>query len=122
MVEKLSDKNLYYRFSVRYANQNRKALVKQFPSFEQFRKTFNAGPELLDGFSQFCVDEGQPIIWKDLTPKVLKYSEVMLKANIARALWDESEYLAVINERDPTFVTALQALEQDKLKDMVSAK
>ena len=122
VMEKLNDKNLFYRFSVRYANQHRKELTKSFPSFEKFRTAFNAGPELLDGFSQFCVDKGQPIVWKDLTPNVLKYSEIMLKANIARALWDESQYLALINERDPAFATALQALEQDKLKEMVSAK
>lgn len=122
VVEKISGKNLYYRFAVRYANQHRKELIKQFPSFDQFRKTFNTGSTLLDEFSQFCVNKDLPVVWKDLTPNVLKYSEVMLKANIARALWDESEYQAVINERDPTFVAALQALEQDKLKDMVSAK
>lgn len=122
VVEKLNDKNLIYRFAVRYTNQNRKDLIKHFPGFEQFRKSFHTTPELLDKFSQFCVEKGQPMIWKDLNPNVVKYSEIMIKANIARLLWDNSEYMAVSNERDPTFLKALEALEKDRLREMVSAK
>ena len=62
------------------------------------------------------------MVWATLNPNILKYSEIMLKANIARMLWGTSEYMAVANERDPAFLTALDALEKDKLKDMVSAK
>lgn len=122
VVEKLNDKNLIYRFAVRYTNHNRKDLIRQFPSFEQFRKSFNAGPELLDLFSQFCIEKGQPLVWAHLNPNILRYSEIMIKANIARLLWDNNEFMAVANERDPAFQAAVDALEKDKLKEMVLAK
>ena len=46
----------------------------------------------------------------------------MIKANIARMIWGNNEFMAISNERDPTFIAAVQALESDKLKDLVSSK
>ena len=122
VVELLNGKNLFYRFAVRYTNENRKDLIKRFPAFEQFRKSFHTGPELLDRFSKFCVEKGQPMVWLSLNPNVVKYSEIMIKANIARMIWGNNEFMAISNERDPTFIAAVQALESDKLKDLVSSK
>jgi len=122
IVEVMNKKNLLYRFAVRYTNRNRKDLIQNFPSFDKFRNAFNPSRELLDQFSRFCVEKGQPIIWSELNPNVLKYSEIMLKANIARLLWDDNEFMAISNERDPAFMAAVEALEKDKLKEMVLAK
>ncbi|MCG9910256.1 MAG: S41 family peptidase [Flavobacteriales bacterium] len=122
LVKILNQKNLLYRFSVKYADKNRKELSKKYPSFDSFKIHFKTQPEQLDQFKKFCEDKGFPIQWDEISTPVIRYTEHMIKANIARVLWNTTEFTHISNEIDPVIQTAVQALENNKLAEMVQAK
>lgn len=122
LVKKLNEKNLFYRYCIRYTNANRKDLMRTYGTSEEFRKSFTVGKNLVDEFAKFSTEKGVPVDVNSISTNIYKYTEAQLKANIAYIIWDDNAYTSVINERDPAFLMAIEALEKDKLKEMVLAK
>lgn len=121
-IKALHKANLFYRFAVRYTKTRRKELSKTFPNGEEFRKLFNPSNVLIEEFADFCVEKGESIVWKDISTEIVRYCETMIKANIGKIIWNDNTFMAIYNERDPAFLSAIDALQKDKLKDMVMAK
>lgn len=121
VVKVMNDKNLLYRFGVRFVQQNRKKLLKEYSSFESFRKNYHVDAATLEQFGLFCVEKGTDIKPTALNQDVRNYAEIMLKANIARIIWNTNEYTAILNERDPVMKAALLAFEKDKMAELLNS-
>jgi carboxyl-terminal processing protease len=98
--------------NLRYLAQNRTKIKEKYPTFEDYKKKFKV-PEVIVSniFSEaekqikgeFSAEE------KEKTAVLLKQ---MLRALIARDLWDMNEYFAIIYEDDDIVNKALQLLEE----------
>ena len=83
---------------LRYIDNNRKKIKKQYSSFEKFNSSFIV-PESLIADIRKAAEK------KDIKPKdeeerskTLPYLNNQLKALIARDIWDMDEYFRIFNE------------------------
>ena len=109
----LSAKSLIINQSLKYTDKYRKKLVKEYPTFEKFKKKFQIPQEVIDEI--FKEGEKQKITPKDEADKQLaqKNMQLFLKAMVARDLWDMSEYFAIIYEEDEMVKKAVELIEND---------
>lgn len=119
LIKAMSRQNFFYRFAVKFVNQNRKDLVGKYPDFVIFRKEFFADEEVLSAFSSYFEAKEKRLDWQNLPPATLNYAKNQIKANIARVLWNDTEFTAILNETDPVVSAALKALESEKYSELV---
>ena len=109
----LAAKSVIINANLRYVDNHRKQLRKQYPTFESFRNDFVVPQKLVDDI--VAEAEKEKVKPKDdeelqLTIPRLK---LQLKALIARDLWDMSEYFAIINEGSDIVNKALEIIEKE---------
>ena len=109
----LAAKSVIINANLRYVDNHRKQLRKQYPTFESFRNGFVVPQKLVDDI--VAEAEKEKVKPKDdeelqLTIPRLK---LQLKALIARDLWDMSEYFAIINEGSDIVNKVLEIIEKE---------
>jgi carboxyl-terminal processing protease len=109
----LAAKSVIINANLRYVDNHRKQLRKQYPTFESFKSGFVVPQKLVDDI--VAEAEKEKVKPKDdeelqLTIPRLK---LQLKALIARDLWDMSEYFAIINEGSDIVNKALEIIEKE---------
>ena len=109
----LAAKSVIINANLRYVDNHRKQLRKQYPTFESFKNGFVVPQKLVDDI--VAEAEKEKVKPKDdeelqLTTPRLK---LQLKALIARDLWDMSEYFAIINEGSDIVNKALEIIEKE---------
>ena len=106
----LAAKSIVIQQNLRYVDNNRKKLKKQYPTFDDFKQQFEVPQTLVDAI----IAEGNKQNIKpkddDELQKTLPYLRLQLKALVARDLWDMSEYFAVFNEQSPIVSKGLEVL------------
>ena len=110
----LAAKSIILQQNLRYVDNHRKQLQKQYPTFESFRNGFDVPQKLIDDL--LAEAEKEKVKPKDdeelqLTIPRLK---LQLKALVARDLWDMSEYFAVINDGSDVVNKALEIIEKEQ--------
>ena len=108
----LSAKNLIVNANLKYMDKNRKKLARQYPSFEEFKATYQVPQEVIDGI--FAEGEKQKILPKDDEDKAkaVENARLILKGMVARDLWDMSEYFSIIYEDDDVVKKAVELLQK----------
>lgn len=108
----LAAKSVIIQQNLRYVDQNRETLRKQYKNFEAYKANY----EVPQSFIDMIVNGGEK---QDIKPKdeaemqqTLPYLKLQLKALVARDLWDMSEYFSVINEDNEAVKKALELLAQ----------
>lgn len=109
----LMARNTIVNASLRFMDKNRRQLTKKYPAFPQFDASFQVPRELIEQI----LSEGEKagIKPKDETEKekTLPRLEQIIKALIARDLWDLSEYFQIMNRSNPIVLKAVELLEQE---------
>ena len=107
----LSARSFIINASLRYVDQHRKQLKKQYPTFAQFKQQFEIPQSMTDDI--IAEAEKQNIKPKDdeELQKTLPYLCLQLKALIARDLWEMSEYFAIMNEENDIVKRALELIQ-----------
>lgn len=106
----LSAKSIIITANLRYIDNNRKLLKKNYPDFESFNRQFEVPQSLIDQI--IAEAEKQKVKPKDDEElrRTLPYLRLQLKALIARDLWDMSEYFSVFNEESEVVKKALEII------------
>ena len=108
----LAAKSVIIQQNLRYVDNHRKELQKQYPDFSRFKAEYEVPQSLVDDI----LAEGKKLKVepKDEAEleKTLPYLRLQLKALIARDLWDMSEYFSVFNERSEIVKKALEVIQQ----------
>lgn len=107
----LSAKSIVLNASLRYIDNNRKALKARYPDFMTFSKEYEVPQSLIDTI--LAEGEKQEIKPKDEEEKqrTLPYLRTTLKALVARDLWDMSQYFQIMNETSEIVNMAVSLLE-----------
>ena len=108
----LSAKSLVINADLKYMDKNRKKLTKQYPTFEKFKEQYQVPQDVIDGI--FAEGEKQKIVPKDDADKAkaTENMRLILKALVARDLWDMSEYFCIIYENDEVVSKAVEMLSE----------
>lgn len=103
----LISQGILNQFTLNYVDKNRKNFEKLYPDFESFRDGFNDFTGVEKELKEYAAAEGLEYNEDDFmkSEAILK---VVLKAYIARDLWDTAEFFRVYNEINPLFIKALE--------------
>lgn len=99
--------------SLKYVDNNRKALKKQYRSFSTFLTGFDVPQALVDSVLADGKKQGVTPKDDDELRQTLPMLKTQLKALIARDLWDMSEYFQVVNEQNHIVQKAVEVLEKE---------
>lgn len=104
--------NLFNTVALRYIDEQRKTLKREYPNFERFRDRY----EVPERVVQQLLDEAKK---KKILPKddaeltaTLPDLRFTLKSIIALDLWDRNEYFQLFNTRSDIVKAALRLLQQ----------
>jgi carboxyl-terminal processing protease len=102
-------KGVLYQFVLNFVDNNRKSILSDYKSFKNYKNNFEIGDEIFDQLGKFAEKEGVKSMDKGLE-KSKEQISLLLKAYMARDLWETTNFYQVINEEDPSVQTALKVL------------
>ena len=108
----LAAKSVIINQNLRYVDNHRKQLKKQYPDFADFRERYEIPQKLIDNI--LAEGKKQKIEPKDDAElqRTLPYLRAQLKALIARDLWTMTEYFAVMNEQNDIVQHAMKLIDK----------
>jgi carboxyl-terminal processing protease len=110
---RLVNRGVFNSFTLEYADRNRKKILEEYRSFDNFKSRFELTGEDMDAFIKagesagVKFDGAQYAISK---PHIYK----ILKALVANDIWQTTEYFRIINEGDNVIEKALMILSDDQ--------
>ncbi|MCI6617942.1 MAG: S41 family peptidase [Prevotella sp.] len=104
----LAAKSIVINANLKYVDNNRKKLQKEYPTFADFNRRYEVPQSLIDEI--LAEGERQKATPKDNEERARTVASLktQLKALVARDLWDMSEYFQVMNEQNPIVQKAVQ--------------
>ena len=107
-------KGLLNEFTLQYIESQRKNLLQAYPDVNAFKKGFTDDQKLLDEFVAFAATKEVPRNDKDLAASGTQI-KVVLKALIARNLYNLNAYFQVISSTDDDLTRAIEVIKNDAL-------
>ena len=101
---------------MKYVDNNRKTLKKNYKTFDDFKKNYELPVSLTDQI--IAEAKRQKIEPKnaDELDKTVAYMRHQLKSLVARDLWDMTEYFRIWNEQSDIVQKAIEVIEADMKK------
>ena len=110
----LAAKSVIINANLRYVDNHRKQLQKQYPTFESFKNGFDVPQKLIDDLlAEAKKEKVKPKDDEELQLTIPRL-KLQLKALVARDLWAMSEYFAVINDGSDVVNKALEIIEKEQ--------
>lgn len=114
LYNRLISKGVMSDYVLSYTDDNRKKLEKRYgDDFESFKKEFQVSDEMYSRLLARAEKEGMTV-----DPELADSSEekikLLVKALMARDLWDMSEYFEMINSADPVVMRALEVMQESE--------
>ena len=108
----LAAKGIIIQQNLRYVDQNRDRLKREYQAFDKYKSGFDVPQALIDKI--VAEGEKQNVKPRDDAErdKTMPYLRLQLKALIARDLWEMNEYFAIMNEDNDIVRRGLEVLGQ----------
>lgn len=108
----LAAKGIVIQQNLRFVDNHRKELKKQWTSFDDFKQNYEVPQSLIDDL--LAEGKKQKIEPKDEAEleKTIPYLRLQMKSLVARDIWDMSEYFSVFNESSAIVKKALEVIQQ----------
>ncbi|MBU8893438.1 MAG: S41 family peptidase [Bacteroidales bacterium] len=97
-------------FVLEYIDKNRKKLTSNYADFDSFNKNFEVSDKILNDLIEYGA-ENEIEAKEDEVEKSGEHFRLIIKALIARDLWDMSEYFEIVNVRDKGFNKAVEIMQ-----------
>ncbi len=110
----LYQKNLIYRFVLDYMDTQRENLKKEYPNFLSFKANFKVNSTMIDSICSKARKEKIDFTEEEKIKSEHQIS-VLVKALLARDLWDTSQYFEIINPTRDEYNKAIEILKDKKL-------
>lgn len=108
--DNLIRKGILNSFTLTYVDKNRKSLKKSYPDFTKFNSTFTIDDKLMEEFKTYAKNEGVEFDEKGYETSKL-HLHTRIKAGIAQNLWDYPMFFQIMNEMNPTYLKAIEAVQ-----------
>jgi len=103
-------KGILNRFVLHYVDQNRDRLERKYKDFEIYMNNFYVSDDIIAELKDFAFQEELEFNQEEFTQSKQDI-ELLLKAYIARDLWNTSEFYEVYNTSDDMVLKAVDVLE-----------
>lgn len=110
----LAAKGIIITENLKYVDQHRKQLQKQYPTFAKFVREFDVPQQLVDAVIRSGEKEKVKPKDKEELQTTLPAVKNQLKALVARDLWDMNEYFQIINETNDIVLKAVELMNKDE--------
>ncbi len=108
----LSVKGLIVNANLRYIDGHHKKLEKKWKDFDAFKASYEVPDDVIDNLLEEGEKKGiRPADDQERQATIVQLRR-MLKALVARDIWDLSEYFAIIYDKDPLVLKAVEMLER----------
>lgn len=106
----LTAKGIINRFAISYVDDNRKELIKKYPSEERFLKDFTVSKEMMDQLVK--MGERDSVIPDSAQLEISRKTiQTIVKGIIGRDLFETATYFKVVNpELNPVYVRGLEII------------
>jgi carboxyl-terminal processing protease len=98
--------------TLRYLDDKREAMKKEYPTFEEYKKKFKVDEDLLARLRSQAERDSVKLKDEEEYEKSLPQIRRQMKALLARDLWNMSEYFQIINEEDDIVNKALELIKE----------
>lgn len=98
--------------SLRYIDENRDMLKEKYPTMKEFKNNFVVDEAFLNRLRRMAENDSVKLESEEEFTNSIPMLSLQLKALLARDLWDMSEYMEIINEKDDNFQKALELVQQ----------
>lgn len=110
----LIQKGIFNRFILDYVDSHREELTRRFASFTDFRQNYTVDDAVIGMLVSYAERDGLASEPGQLQESRYEIA-TLIKALIARDIWDTSEYFEIVNEKDPVIMRAVEMLGNQKV-------
>ena len=111
-------KGILNRLTIQEVDNNRKVLLKAYPTIDTFKNNYTIPISIVDKIKSSA--EKDEIEWSDEDfDKSQKIILTQMKALIARDLYDASAFYRIINDIDNIFLKGLEVINSDSLYNSI---
>jgi carboxyl-terminal processing protease len=109
---KLVNRGILNLFVLNYVDANRAKLHSRYPDFSTFDAKFELTDEILDQLTAYAANNGLARNDSDFARSRDQIITV-IKAYMARDIWDSSDFYQIYNTRNETYLKAIEVLKDD---------
>lgn len=106
----LAAKSIIINSSLRYIDNNRKQLKRQYASFDAFKAEYEIPRSFVEEIISEAGKQGIKPVDDEELQRTLPYLTLQLKALVARDIWDMSQYFSVFNEKNAIVQKGLEVI------------
>lgn len=114
-------KGLLNRFVIKYVDEHRADIKRQFKNDDAFVKGFKVTPSMLATLDEYARKEGVEYNAEEAATSAPLFS-MLLKALIGRDIYDSSTYFKVYNLHDPIFMEAHKLINSPEYDRLLSGE
>jgi carboxyl-terminal processing protease len=107
---KLINLGILNLFVLNYVDNNRTLLHNKYPEFKIFNEKFEPSDDILNELTTYAETQGLALDAADFS-KSKDHMRHVIKAFIARDLWNTNEFFQVFNTRNESYLKALEVLK-----------
>ena len=108
--------------TLRYLDDKREAMKKEYPTFEEYKKKFKIEEDLLARLRSQAERDSVKLKDEEEYEKSLPQIRRQMKALLARDLWDMNEYFQIINQDDEIVKKAMELLKERNIDALLTKK
>jgi carboxyl-terminal processing protease len=117
--KRLSRSGAFNDFSIRYVEEHRDQLKKEYPTVYAFKEQFGTDNKYMDEFIAYAEEKDTLLAFVEndfaISGELMK---IRLKALIASNVWDYSAFYEVFNVKNEIFMAAYALLSQGKYEEV----
>lgn len=119
LYRELLAKSCITQTCIKYVEKNRKSLLKQYPTFQQYKDSFTVGEDIMKILLDLA--EKAKVEYNDSTLSLAQpMLYIQLKALIARDLWDMNQYYQISNLNNAIYNQAVITIKEQDYYDKLS--
>ena len=119
LYRELLAKSCITQTCIKYVEKNRKSLLKQYPTFQQYKDSFTVGEDIMKILLDLA--EKAKVEYNDSTLSLAQpMLDIQLKALIARDLWDMNQYYQISNLNNAIYNQAVITIKEQDYYDKLS--
>jgi carboxyl-terminal processing protease len=109
-------------FTLSYVDDHREELQSRYPTFQSFLDGFTISDEIMEDLIAYAIDQDLAYDEEDYDVS-REHIRLVLKAYVARDLWNSSEFYQVFNASNPSVLKAIEVLNgQDMYQALLGSK
>jgi len=106
-------KGVLNRYVIKYVDDHRKNIAKQYKNDDVFASNFEVTPEMLKEMYDMATKDGVEYKAEEAEKSTPLFASI-IKALVARDVYDNASYFKVYNRKDPIFKTALDLIKSEE--------